>query len=123
MALDKQRVSNCVNIKSGKARLIANQKTKCKRNERLIRFVIPTLNESKFSIVHYGSKDPLDFTVGHDGDFYLNTSTNQIYGPRENGLWGYPFNLAGAAGPRENSLLSGKGPPTIQDGLPPGISL
>ncbi|MGA1590992.1 MAG: hypothetical protein ACO37G_02335, partial [Candidatus Nanopelagicaceae bacterium] len=117
VAIEKQRESNCVNIKTGKARLITDQKPKCKKSERRIKFVIPVIGDSELSIVHSGSEDPIVFEIGHDGDFYLNTSTNRFYGPRKNGLWGFPINLAGPAGPRGNTLLSGKGSPTIQDGL------
>ena len=97
--------------------MVSIKKTKCKKGERLIRLVIPAVKVLEISSVHHGEEEPLDFATGHDGDFYVNTSTNQIYGPRKNGLWGYPINLTGEAGPRGNSLLSGNGSPSVQDGL------
>ena len=36
--------------------------------------------------------------IGTDGDFYFNTTTNQIFGPRTSALWGTGINFAGAAG-------------------------
>ncbi|MEP5612558.1 MAG: hypothetical protein ABJP45_09930 [Cyclobacteriaceae bacterium] len=35
---------------------------------------------------------------GEDGDFYINTSTSEIYGPKTSGSWGAPTSLVGAAG-------------------------
>lgn len=37
--------------------------------------------------------------VGTDGDFYINTATNQIYGPKTAGVWGSPTSMNGPAGP------------------------
>lgn len=71
------------------------------------------------SIVHSGNGAPIDFTIGHDGDFYVDTSANQIYGPRLKGIWGSPVNLSGTpgiSGARGAGILSGKGVPTLFDG-------
>lgn len=38
------------------------------------------------------------FSEGEDGDFYINTSADEIYGPKISGSWGSPTPLAGAAG-------------------------
>ena len=35
---------------------------------------------------------------GEDGDFFINTSANEIYGPKTSGNWGSPTSLVGAAG-------------------------
>lgn len=115
-AVDVQEVRNCVNMKSGKARLVSTKTIKCKKNERLVNIVIPSIDESLISIVHSGNKAPIDFTIGHDGDFYLDTNANKIYGPRQNGLWGTPINLTGEPGIRGSGLISGKGLPTLFDG-------
>ena len=115
-ASHNQEIRNCVNNKTGKARLVSTPTTKCKKNERLITIILPSIDESLISIVHSGNQPPIDFTIGHDGDFYLDTAANQIYGPRKNGLWGAPINLAGAAGVRGPGVLSGNGIPTIFDG-------
>lgn len=37
-------------------------------------------------------------TEGVDGDFYINTATNEIYGPKTAGAWGSPTSLVGPAG-------------------------
>ena len=36
--------------------------------------------------------------TGTEGDFYIKTDTNQIYGPKTSGGWGSPTNLVGPAG-------------------------
>ena len=37
-------------------------------------------------------------TEGIDGDFYIKTDTNEIYGPKTGGVWGSPTSLGGADG-------------------------
>jgi hypothetical protein len=37
-------------------------------------------------------------TQGTDGDFYINTATNEIYGPKTAGAWGAATSLVGPAG-------------------------
>jgi hypothetical protein len=36
-------------------------------------------------------------SLGEDNDFYIDTSTTQLYGPREGGVWGSPVSLTGSA--------------------------
>jgi hypothetical protein len=36
--------------------------------------------------------------IGTDGDFYINTSTNQIFGPKTSGVWGTGVSLVGPQG-------------------------
>ena len=36
--------------------------------------------------------------LGVDGDFYINTTANTIYGPKASGSWGSPTSLVGPAG-------------------------
>ena len=115
-AANGQEIRNCVNVKTGKARLVTPKTIKCKKKERLVKIIIPQIDESMISIIHSGNRAPIDFTIGHDGDFYLDTYANQIYGPRKNGSWGMPRNLTGEPGPRGAGVLSGKGLPTIFDG-------
>jgi hypothetical protein len=45
-----------------------------------------------------GISDPLD-SVGVDGDFYINTATKTVFGPRTAGFWGSGTSLIGSAGP------------------------
>lgn len=37
-------------------------------------------------------------TEGVDGDFYVNSATSEIYGPKTGGVWGAPTSLIGAQG-------------------------
>ena len=40
--------------------------------------------------------------LGTDGDFYIDTTANAIYGPKANGLWGTPTNMIGPQGDDAN---------------------
>lgn len=45
--------------------------------------------------------------VGVNGDFYINTATNQIYGPKASGAWPAAVSLVGPAGP-SGTVAQGK---------------
>lgn len=71
-----------------------------------------------------GHKPPLSHTGGV-GDYYLDTTTQQLYGPKRKSGWGKPFGLrgptgvagaAGAAGVAGTTTLAGDTPPTGADG-------
>ena len=73
--------------------------------------------------------------IGLDGDFYIDTTADAIYGPKTAGAWGPPTSLigpvgpqgiqgiqgvkgdTGAQGPRGYSVLSGAGAPTMGIGI------
>ncbi|RME97054.1 MAG: hypothetical protein D6773_16300 [Alphaproteobacteria bacterium] len=38
-------------------------------------------------------------STGSDGDFYIDTTNNNIYGPKASGSWGSPTSIVGPAGP------------------------
>lgn len=66
-----------------------------------------------------GSVDPTD-SVGNNGDFYINTATSTLFGPKANGTWPPGTSLVGPAGPSGNpgapgtngsAVLSGSGAP------------
>jgi hypothetical protein len=48
------------------------------------------------SQIYAGTTDP-DATFGEDGDFYLNKTTYDLFGPKASGSWGSPINLKGTA--------------------------
>lgn len=57
--------------------------------------------------------------VGSDGDFYLDSTANQIYGPKASGAWGSAISLGGAPGADGadgKSLLNGTTDPDSGDG-------
>ncbi|MEM6738936.1 MAG: hypothetical protein AAF646_02400 [Pseudomonadota bacterium] len=54
-----------------------------------------------------GNGAPSD-ALGNDGDFYVDGTVWEIYGPKAGGAWPAPFELAGADG---TSILSGTGAP------------
>jgi hypothetical protein len=63
---------------------------------------------------------------GNDGDFYINTATNTIYGPKANGIWPSGVSLVGPQGPagpqgiagtNGNSVLNGTVNPNLATGV------
>jgi hypothetical protein len=61
--------------------------------------------------------------LGNDGDFYINTSANTIYGPKTSGSWGSPANIkgdtgatgsTGSAGTNGKTVLNGTAAPTTE---------
>ena len=50
--------------------------------------------------------------LGVDGDFYINTTANTIYGPKTAGSWGSATSIIGPQGVAGNSLRSGNIAPT-----------
>lgn len=46
-----------------------------------------------------------DLTVGKDGDLYLDTQNQKLYGPKKNNSWGVPYTL-GDSNPWHNNQLS-----------------
>ena len=66
------------------------------------------------SLFLYGTVDPTS-GVGSDGDFYLNTSTNVLFGPRISGAWGVGTSIVGPQGPQGIQGIQGiQGPQGIQ---------
>jgi hypothetical protein len=51
----------------------------------------------EFNTVLNGTTDPDEYD-GSDGDFYINTTTHYIFGPRTAGVWGAGTSLVGPAG-------------------------
>jgi hypothetical protein len=47
----------------------------------------------------YSGSQPPDNSIGNPGDFYLNTDTYDLYGPKTASGWGSPINLQGPEGP------------------------
>ncbi|WP_439372906.1 hypothetical protein [Bradyrhizobium sp. DASA03120] len=64
----------------------------------------------------YGTGDP-SVLVGNDGDFYINTTTHFLFGPKALGFWPAGVSLVGPQGPRGNAVLYGAADPTAGDGI------
>lgn len=61
------------------------------------------------SVILSGITAP-DVSLGKNGDYYLNKSSSQLYGPKTSDGWGAPLNLkgsTGSAGSNGNTILSG----------------
>ena len=56
----------------------------------------PGTNGQNGKTVLSGTTNPS--TQGVDGDFYINTSTNMLFGPKSGGVWGSGTSLVGPAG-------------------------
>ncbi|MEQ9251183.1 MAG: tail fiber domain-containing protein [Cytophagales bacterium] len=54
---------------------------------------------------------------GVDGDFFINTTTDSIFGPKAAGVWGTGTSLVGPAGADGNTVLNGLIDPTPGDGV------
>jgi hypothetical protein len=67
-----------------------------------------------------GSVDPT-IAQGVDGDFYLNTSTATLFGPKSGGLWSNAIILIGPAGPQGPQGLTGPTGPQGPQG-PQGLT-
>jgi hypothetical protein len=75
----------------------------------------------EFNTVLCGTTDPDEYD-GEDGDFYINTTTHYIFGPRVAGVWGAGTSLIGPAGADGDTgtgggFLSGVGEPDEYDGV------
>ena len=81
-AAGNTEIKNCVNFKTGKARIVSASVTKCKAGEKLVYLVIPLPNSVELTNLHGGNTPPIDFVTGHDGDFYIDMASARIYGPR-----------------------------------------
>lgn len=53
-----------------------------------------------------GGSDPINNVTGEDGDFYINTASWQIFGPRSAGNWGSGTDIQGADGVDGNGIVS-----------------
>jgi len=55
--------------------------------------------------------------TGNNGDFYINTATNELFGPKANGVWPNGVSLIGATGPAGATGPQGPAGPTGATGL------
>ena len=85
----------CVDKKTAAVRLVVVP-AKCKRGERSVR--LSAGSPAPTAAIRYGVGSPSP-TIGFDGDFYVDTSTYVIYGPRVAGNWGVGQSLVGPPGP------------------------
>lgn len=111
-------VKNCVDTVTGEARLVSAKVTKCRKNEKLVKIIVPVIEPD--SLVHSGSGYPIDFATGHDGDFYIDTLAKKVFGPRIAGVWGAGSSMVGEPGPIGKSgaaLISGMSAPDTSTGF------
>jgi len=69
------------------------------------------------SVLH-GVGAPDDGSVGTDGDFYLDTFSSTLYGPKTGGAWGSGISLIGPEGPQGQTGADGPEGPQGPQGIP-----
>ncbi len=84
-------IINCVDTKKGTVRLVKQMTKKCRKNEKLIRFALPTTAKIQDPPAPLPGKDgntiisgfykPLD-DEGKKGDFFLDLNNYLLYGPK-----------------------------------------
>lgn len=67
--------------------------------------------------VLYGPADPLNHADGEDGNFWINTTTHFIFGPRVNGIWPAGTSMIGPQGIPGNTVLYGAADPVAGTGV------
>ncbi|MFD0765202.1 collagen-like protein [Mucilaginibacter lutimaris] len=55
-----------------------------------------------------GTSNPSNLLTGTDGDFYLNTNTYQLFGPKTAGVWGTGVTIIGLQGEQGEAGLQGE---------------
>jgi hypothetical protein len=70
----------------------------------------------KSSAVLNGTSDP-DNTIGENGDFFINTLSLQLFGPKSTGSWGAGVSLIGQQGERGNDGAPGADGAPGNDGI------
>jgi hypothetical protein len=80
----------------------------------------PGANGTDGKTIRYGTGAPAN-GLGVDGDFYINTSNNFIYGPKASGTWPAGVSIVGPQGPSGNNGVtitvgtSAPGSPSVGD--------
>ena len=64
------------------------------RTENIVEISSPGPQGPRGKGVLHGEGEPNN-SLGIDGEFYIDTVTNKMYGPKEDGSWGEPVNLGG----------------------------
>jgi len=59
-----------------------------------------------------GASNPSNSTTGTDGDFYLNTTSLQLFGPKSSGVWGSGTAIVGIQGEQGEPGLQGSAGPS-----------
>ena len=85
----------CVNKKTKAVRIVVIPK-RCKKGEAAVNLTAQSTQPTP--AIRYGVGAPTP-AVGFDDDFYVDTSTYIIYGPRVAGNWGVGQSLVGPTGP------------------------
>jgi hypothetical protein len=83
--------------------------------DRRVTYILGTIGPAVSTILN-GSGAPSD-SVGANGDFYIDTTADDIYGPKSSGSWGASTSIVGSDGINGNTILSGSGVPSNSLGV------
>lgn len=115
-------IKACVNFKTGDARAVTS-KTKCLKSEKFINLIftagsgITGPQGLSGKTILNGKVAPTDKVTGNDGDFYIDTVSSTMYGPRENGYWGTGVSLIGPRGGGGGGAQGPQGPQGVPGGF------
>jgi hypothetical protein len=108
-------ITGCIAANSGNVRIVASDEA-CKGNETRLTWNQRGPAGSDGNTVRNGTGAP-PAMVGVDGDFYIDTGANTIYGPKANGAWpAAGVSLVGPAGPTGPQGPQGQQGPIGQTG-------
>ncbi|MBK7762732.1 MAG: tail fiber domain-containing protein [Bacteroidetes bacterium] len=83
-------------------------------------FALYAGNATSSNTVLNGTINPTN-TIGNNGDFYINTASNQIFGPKSSGVWPSTgtslIGPTGASGINGNTILNGSSNPSSGQGV------
>ena len=102
-------VGNSIRVTSSDDRRITSA------GDRRVTYILGTIGPAVSTILN-GSGAPSD-SVGANGDFYIDTTADVIYGPKSSGAWGSPTSIIGPDGIDGNTILSGSGAPSNSLGV------
>lgn len=77
--------------------------------------IVPGPSGKDGNTILYGASDP-DNSIGVNGNFYINTTTNYIFGPKA-GSWPTGISMVGPQGTAGNTILYGSVDPTAGVGV------
>lgn len=73
---------------------MTHNKVNVERVENVVNISSPGQQGPRGLGVLHGEGPPSN-SLGLDGEFYIDTIVNNMYGPKEAGIWGIPVNLGG----------------------------
>jgi len=102
-------IGNAIRITSDGGRRITSA------GDRRVTFIQGTIGPAVSTILN--GDGPPAASLGANGDFYIDTTADDLYGPKSSGAWGSATNIVGSDGINGNTILSGSGAPSATLGV------